>query len=283
MIGAAVYAKCDAEDGLVDGQIRNPLKCDFDPARDIPACPAGTDGPSCLTPQQLSALQQVYAGHPPFVLPAVKGAESIPAGWSTWIIPNNPRGTPTLHSIIADAFEWLMFDPDRPGFNYLTQFDWDVDPFLMQEAQQTFNATDPDLRDVMRKGKKVLMYHGFSDSGVTPVGSIAYRQAVIDFLNEHLGNANGRDETLGETFTNRFLRLYLVPGMGHCGGGVGHSNVDWMTPLQHWVEDGVAPEAIVGTKPGTTSTRPHCPYPQEAVYLGGDANVAASFACREVD
>jgi feruloyl esterase len=54
--------------------------------------------------------------------------------------------------------------------------------------------------------------------------------------------------------------------MAHCGGGTGHSSVDWMTPLQRWVEEGVAPEAIVGTKPGTTSTRPHCPYPQEAVY-----------------
>ena len=287
LIGAAVYAKCDAEDGLVDGQIRNPLKCDFDPARDMPAC-SSTSGPSCLTPAELGALQQIYAGKEPFVPPMIKGAENIPGGWSSWIIPNNnPRtgapGTPQLHLVIADAFEWLMFNPDRPGFNYLTQFDWNTDPFLMQEAAQIFNATDPDLRDLMRKGKKIVMYHGFGDPGANPLRTIRYRQSVIDFMNEHLGNAYGRDETLGETFTNRFLRLYMVPGMAHCGGGVGHSNVDWMTPLQHWVEDGVAPEAIVGTKPGTTSTRPHCPYPQEAVYLGGDANVASSFACRKVD
>ena len=282
MIGAAVYARCDALDGLVDGQLRNPLKCDFDPARDIPACSA-TSGPNCLTPQELSALQQVYAGKEPFVPAPIKGAENIPGGWSAWIIPNNARGTPTLHTIIADAFEWLMFDPDRPGYNYLSQFDWDVDPYLMQGAEQIFNATDPDLRDVMRKGKKILMYHGFSDPGANPVRSIRYRQAVIDFMNQHLGNAYGRDETLGETFTNRFLRLYLVPGMGHCGGGVGHSSVDWMTPLQRWVEEGVAPDAIVGTKPGTTSTRPHCPYPEEAVFQGGDADQASSFACRRLD
>jgi feruloyl esterase len=75
----------------------------------------------------------------------------------------------------------------------------------------------------------------------------------------------------------------MVPGMAHCGGGVGHSTVDWISPLVNWVENGVAPEAIVGTKPGTTSTRPHCPYPQEAVYQGGDALVAESFACRKVD
>ena len=136
------------------------------------------------------------------------------------------------------------------------------------------------------------MYHGFSDSGVTPLGSIAYRQAVIDFLDDQMGGRRrdegrdrgpGRHESPGERLTDGFLRLFMVPGMGHCGGGVGHSQVDWMTPLQLWVEKGVAPKAIIGAKPGTTSTRPHCPYPQEAVYQGGDPNVAASFACREVD
>ena len=279
MIGAAVYARCDALDGLTDGQLRNPVKCDFDPARDIPAC-SSSSGSACLTPTELAALQQIYAGKEPFVPPMIKGAESIPGGWSSWILPN--RGSPLLHNVIADAFEWLMFDPDRPGFNYLTQFDWNTDPFLMQGAAQIFNATHPDLRDAMRKSKKILMYHGFGDPGANPLRSIRYRQAVIDFMNEHLGNAYGRDETLGETFTDRFLRLYLVPGMAHCGGGVGHSDVDWITPLQRWVEDGVVPQAIVGTKPGTTSTRPHCPYPQEAVYQGGDAAQASSFACRDL-
>jgi feruloyl esterase len=287
LIGAAVYARCDGQDGLVDGQIRNPLKCDFDPARDMPACSA-TSGPACLTPAELSALQQIYTGKEPFVPGVPKGSENIPGGWSTWILPNaNSRtglpGTPQLHTVIADAFEWLMFDPDRPGYNYLSQFDWNVDPFLMQGAEEIYNATDPDLRDVMRKGKKVLMYHGFGDPGANPVRTIRYRQAVIDLMNDHLGNAYGRDETLGETFTNRFLRLYMVPGMAHCGGGVGHSDIDWISPLQRWVEQGEAPEAIVGTKPGTTSTRPHCPYPQEAVYQGGDANLAASFACKTID
>jgi feruloyl esterase len=136
---------------------------------------------------------------------------------------------------------------------------------------------------VLNKGKKILMYHGFGDPGANPIRTIRYRQAVVDFMNARLGNAYGRDETLGETFTNRLLRLYMIPGMGHCGGGVGHSDVDWITPLQHWVEDGVVPQAIIGTKPGTTSTRPHCPYPQEAVYQGGDATQAASFACARVD
>jgi tannase/feruloyl esterase len=267
MIGAAVYSRCDALDGLSDGQIRNPLQCDFDPAVHIPACSA-TSGPSCLTPAELAALQEIYAGKEPFVPGVPPGSESTAGGWSTWILPNSTTGTPQLHSVIADAFEWLMFRPDRPGFDYLAEWDWNVQPFEMKHAERIYNATDPDLRHVMRKGGKILMYHGWGDPGANPIRSIRYREAVVDFV--------------GESLTDSFLKLYLVPGMAHCGGGVGHSTVDWLTPLVKWVEQGEAPQAIVGSR--GTSTRPHCPYPEEAVYDGvGDSNQAASFSCRELD
>jgi hypothetical protein len=180
-----------------------------------------------------------------------------------------------------------MFTPDRPGYNYLTQWNWTTDPGLMEGAREIYNATDPDLRDVLDSGKKILMYHGWGDSGANPVRSIRYRDAVVKFLEDAGGVAHGRKRVKGETWkgdkeTDKFLRLYMVPGMGHCGGGQGHTAVDWLSPLVNWVENGVAPEAILGSKPG--STRPHCPYPQEAVYDGaGDVNVAASYACRELE
>jgi feruloyl esterase len=109
-------------------------------------------------------------------------------------------------------------------------------------------------------------------------------------MEDKRGKAHGRKRKHGETFlgeklTDKFLKLYLVPGMAHCGGGVGHSTVDWLSPLVNWVEKGVAPGAIVGSRTvsGATSTRPHCPYPQEAVFTGGDANDAASYACMTLD
>jgi feruloyl esterase len=109
---------------------------------------------------------------------------------------------------------------------------------------------------------------------VNPVRSVRYRQAVIDKL-----QANGGD---GEGRTNGFLRLFMVPGMAHCSGGTGHSTADWLTPAVNWVEKGVAPTAIVGSR--GTSTRPHCPYPQEAVYDGtGDKDSASSYACKAVN
>jgi Tannase and feruloyl esterase len=278
LIGAAVYARCDAQDGLVDGQIRNPLKCDFDPALHVPACGA-TPGPSCLTSTELAAVQEIYAGKEPFVPGVPVGSENINGGWSTWILPNNPAGTPQLHSVIADAFEWLMFTPDRPGFSYLATWDWNVEPFQMDEAKRIYNATDPDLRDVLRRKSKILMYHGFGDPGANPVRSIRYREAVIDFMAK---NHEEKHHDKGERITDSFLKLYLVPGMAHCGGGVGHDSVDWLTPLVDWVENRLEPQAIVGSR--GTSTRPHCPYPQEAVYDGvGDPNNAASFACKTLD
>jgi hypothetical protein len=273
MIGRKIYERCDHLDGVSDNQLRNPLRCDFDPAVHLPICSA-TSGPDCLTPNELAALQEIYEGKEPFVPGVPYGSENIPGGWSQWILPNAPAGTPLLHNIIADAFEWLMFKPDRPGFDYVTQWDWSVHPFEMKHAERIYNATDPDLRKLLRDGKKVLMYHGFNDPGANPVRSIRYRQAVIDFLSNKHDNA--------EALIDSFLKLYLVPGMGHCGGGVGHSNVDWLTPLVSWVEDGVAPHAIVGAR--GASTRPHCPYPQEAVYDGvGDVNSESSYACTTLD
>ena len=294
LIGAAVYARCDALDGLMDGQIRNPLKCDFDPALHVPACGA-TPGPDCLTSTELAAVKEIYAGKEPFVPGVPVGSENINGGWSSWILPNSATGTPQLHSVIADAFEWLMFTPDRPGYDYLSSaWDWNREPFQMELAKEIYNATDPDLRAVLKRKSKIIMYHGFHDPGANPVRTIRYRDAVIDFMgkadrHDHDGDGprgHGHDadkhKAKGERITDSFLKLYLVPGMAHCGGGVGHSTVDWLSPLVDWVENRVEPNGIVGAR--GTSTRPHCPYPQEAVYDGvGDPNVAASFACKAVD
>jgi len=273
--GPNAFPGCDAQDGVVDHQLRDPRQCNFDVQRHVPTCPDTTPSGFCLTAAQKDALAAVYAGHPPFVPPQILGAEDIPGGWSTWLIGSDAGSTPALHGVVADAFEWLMFNPDRPGFNYLTDFDWNTDPFQMDQAAQTFNATDPDLRDVKARGGKIVMYHGWGDPGANPLRTIAYYESVVAFMGQHFG-----PKWMAAENTERFLRLYMVPGMAHCGGGTGHANVDWLTPLVNWVENGVAPHAIVGTRASDGSTRPHCPYPQAAIYDGtGDPADAASYSC----
>ncbi|UUX95001.1 tannase/feruloyl esterase family alpha/beta hydrolase [Aquabacterium sp. J223] len=261
------YAGCDALDGVQDGQIRNPLKCNFDPAVHVPACGA-TNGPNCLTASELAAVQGVYAGRPAVgVHPLPVGSENTSGGWSQWLVST---GTPGLHTVMVDAFQYLLFQPDRPTFDYLTQLDWTNDLTKLDKAKQLYNATQADLRSFAAAGKKIVMYHGWTDPGVNPMGTLEYKTKVEA--------ASG-----GSAAVAGFLRLYLVPGLGHCSGGPGHTEVDWMAAVSDWVEKGQAPTAIVGRKPNSTSTRPHCPHPQEAVYAGsGDVNSAASYTCAVV-
>lgn len=264
------FAGCDAMDGLEDGIIRNPLACTFDPDQHLPQCDGDADGDACFTATQLDAIKAVYAGRPDVnVLPLPPGTEFTEGGWGSWFIASG-SGVPQLHTIMFDAFQYLMFEPDRPGFNYLSELDWDRDPMLMDKAKATFNATDPDMRKFAEAGKKMIMYHGWGDPGVNPRGTIEYRKNVETVF----GDAAKVEE---------FYKLYMVPALGHCRGGQGHTAINWMSALSNWVEKGEAPEGIVGTRPSDGSTRPQCPYPLEAVYDGtGSPEEASSFSCQAV-
>lgn len=279
--GAATLAKCDAIDGLVDGLVDDPRACVFDPAVDLPRCEgaAAPDG-SCATPAQVEALQKIYAGATdsqgnevvPGLLPGVEG---VKGSWDLFVTkPADSKKPPLAHVIVHDSFNWLMFDDDRPDFNYVTDFDFDVHPQEMVRFKgKIYNADDPDLDDMAKLGGKMLMYHGWADAGINPLFSIRYRAAVIDRL-----KAKGVPDP--EAAAADRLRLYMVPGMTHCRGGDGFEDVAWMDALTAWVERGEAPVALVGAR-DDGSTRPQCPFPQKAVWDGtGDVKAAASFACR---
>ena len=136
-----------------------------------------------------------------------------------------------------------------------------------------YNADDPDLDAMTKLGGKILMHHGWADVGINPLFSIRYLESVEARL-----AAQGAEDP--QAAAAEILRLYMIPGMVHCRGGVGFDRVDWIAPLMAWVEDGVAPEAIEGAN-AAGATRPHCPYPRRAVWDGeGDPASAASFACR---
>jgi feruloyl esterase len=170
-------------------------------------------------------------------------------------------------------------------------FDTDV-AFGDQKAGPVLNATNPDLRSFRANGGKLIQYHGWGDPAISPLSSIAYYDSVRAFLDKF---PDARHQASGST--QEFYRLFMVPGMGHCGGGVGANSFgngaspqkdadhDVFSALERWVETGVAPDKIVatGTVVGDTNrvlTRPLCPYPQVARYNGtGDPNDAASFAC----
>jgi len=176
-----------------------------------------------------------------------------------------------------ENLRYLAFQED-PGDRYsVTDFDFDNDPQRLEFMSKIKNADNPDLELYRKKGGKLLMYHGWGDAAVPPWTSIEYYEAV-----EH--NVGNREET------QAFFRLYMIPGMDHCGilegPGITDGGVDFLAELEKWVEMGEAPESVLTTKydddGNVLCTRPICPYPQRAIYKGqGDINDAANFSCIE--
>ena len=153
------------------------------------------------------------------------------------------------------------------------------------KTAKILDATNPNLAAFQARGGKLIVYHGWNDAAISALNTINYYNSVAS--------------KMGQSQTNAFARLYMVPGLQHCGGGPGansfgqagagapDSQHNMELALEQWVEKGAAPSAIVATKfvdddpaEGVKFTRPLCPYPQAAKYKGtGDTNDAANFVC----
>jgi Tannase and feruloyl esterase len=284
-LSEAVLAACDAQDGLRDGLINDPRKCHFDP--DTMIC-KDADSNSCLTAPQAAALEKIYAGAKDAagrpIFPGLSpGGEAGPGGWGIWITGNAPGQS--LIAFFGVGF-FANFIYDKKDWDYKT-FDLDAATRLADEkTAAVLNSTDPNLRPFLRRGGKLIIYHGWSDAAIAPLNTIDYYDQVV--------------AALGARDTQKFVRLYMVPGMQHCGGGPGpdifgqggsgsddpERNIT--LSLEQWVEKGTAPSKIITAKladasnlsKGAKMTRPLCPYPEVAKYKGsGDINDAANFVC----
>jgi feruloyl esterase len=128
------------------------------------------------------------------------------------------------------------------------------------------DSVDVDMSKYKKSGGKLIITHGWADTGITPENTVWYYEQVL--------NKMGKNQS-------DWMRLFMAPGMGHCGGGPGVNSFDSIGALEKWVEKGVAPETMLGTGQQGTLTRPLCPYPQYAEYKGtGDLKSASSWACK---
>jgi len=147
-------------------------------------------------------------------------------------------------------------------------------PIAEDTAGPVLDAIDPNLAPFFDRGGKLLQYHGWADPGIPPLNSIDYYESVRAAV---VGSDLDRAE-----FDNSY-RLFMVPGMDHCGGGAGTDQFDTLKALDAWVESDKPPESIIGArmKDGVVErTRPLCPYPKVAVYRGvGSTDDAANFVC----
>jgi feruloyl esterase len=263
VLHTAVVNACDAHDGIKDGLIENPAACKFDPG--VLTCKAG-DEASCLTAAQVETARLIYS---PIV--DSKSKREIPGlapgselGWTDMGWSASARATG------LDHFRYLVFSDPQ----------WDVQKFnvandvarLTEGPSGAIDARDPNLKPFFDRGGKLLQYHGWADPQITPLNSTAYYNAVAKALG-------------GASKVHGSYRLFMAPGMGHCGGGAGPNDFDELTVLEQWVEHGKAPDQIVAShaRDGKVDrTRPLCPYPQVASFKGsGSIDEAANFVCKQ--
>jgi feruloyl esterase len=293
-VDQAVYASCDATDGVKDGLIQNPAMCSFNAKNLI--CKGGSTE-NCLSQTQADALQAYFR--------AVWDSRGniVYSGWSVSDLSGRAgaalwtfgRATPDFDSaglwttnaplgwLFAQHIIQYMVELD-PKYNVRT-FDVNTDGIigdaalkLFKEKMELLAVGDPaKLRSFQEKGKKLLMYHGFSDPALSPF-------RTIQLYEELAAMTPGSYPSLQKS-----VRLFMVPGMQHCGGGPGPNSFAMLPVLDKWVDGGTPPEQILATKyvnddptQGIARTMPLCKFPQQAKYKGtGDVNDAANWSCAD--
>lgn len=245
-----ILGQCDALDGLKDGMIENVAQCRFQPAKLV--CKGKkTDG--CLSAGKAHALELALAGpkdklgYPIYApMAADTGIMATPMGWLPTGGPG-PFGPPSAATSI---------DLDARAYE------------LRNTAWQRLTDTNywTNLNTYLDRGGKMIFYHGVSDFWFSPLATLDYYERAA--------------KTNGQAFTDA-SRFYMVPGMLHCGGGNSFDNFDMLTKIVDWVEKGEAPQQVIAQRrPPSTETRPLCPFPSHAEYMGGDAKIAESFSCK---
>jgi feruloyl esterase len=260
MIHKAALDACDALDGLKDGLIGDPRRCRFDPK--VLTC-KGIDEPSCLTAPQVETARRLYspAKNPRTGKEIYPGLE--PGSELGWAIHAGPEPL----SFATDGFKYVTFSD--PNWDFRT-LNLDRDVAIADKVDNGgTSAIDPNLKEFFGRGGKLLMYQGWSDPNIPPLNTIHYYESVLN--------------TMGGTATDS-IRLFMFPGMGHCGGGEGPNIFDPMSTLAAWFEKGQAPTQLLAshrTNGVVDRTRPICAYPQVASYKGtGSVDDATNFVCK---
>jgi Tannase and feruloyl esterase len=269
LIHDAVVAACDTLDGLRDGLLDDPRRCAFDPSTLV--CDPGQDPATCLSQAEADVVARLHDGAVDSrgrrLEPAISHEWGSELEW-TLFVPAAQGQTSFSERIALSFLRYLAYtnvaDPDYQ----LSDLEFTVPSFWRTVRSSSYLAAmDPDLGRYARSGGKLLLWHGWNDEHISPQSTLAYYDAMRD--------------TMGTRAVDRFARLYLFPGVAHCGGGAGPNTFDILTPVMAWVESGRQPARIVASNvlDGTvTRTRPVYPYPTVARYDGtGSVDDAANF------
>jgi hypothetical protein len=270
LLSSAVKAACSDSEGI----IADAGACAFDPAALV--CAAGTDTASCLTPAQVTAVKAVYGG--PVSSSGKQWYPGKPRGseasWASWLVADSrdPGKWAPLQGGFGFSFvNNLFFENDPPKTYKWSDFNFETDPAKGDFMARILNATDTNLTAFNQRKGKLILYHGTGD------GLITYQSTEKYYRDVKLA--------MGADTTEKFARLFLVPGMDHCDfrdrGGL--SVADWMKPLVNWVENGRAPDAVPASSRSSNPvkfTRQVCAWPKKASYVGSGSRLeASSWSC----
>lgn len=231
----AVLEQCDALDGIKDGLITDPRSCHFN-VKSI-QCPMGEkDSSKCLKPEEVEVVEKFYNGpldpktHEKLEISGpVFGSE---LNWAGVSVPFNKHEPIFSEMVSLDSIRYVSFE-NNPGDNYsLKQYKINKDTLhMLEKLHPLYDATNPNLIKFKENGGKLILWHGWADQHISPMNTIEYYNAIRQKMGVH--------------DTENFVRLYMLPGVAHCGGGEGLSGINFVTPIMNWVENGVSPNAIM--------------------------------------
>jgi feruloyl esterase len=279
LLHTAVDAACGGGSGAADGLIADPRTCHFDPAT-IQCASNATSTSNCLTAAEVTTAKAIYNGPTDATTGEYMLAGSPQYGSeANWIgveVPNsNSTAAPVpvtklfSYTIVTGAYNLIFTgSPTMPTIDTFGYQDASFYPTYLQANHPFIDATSPDLSAFNAAGGKLILWHGWADQHISPLFTIQYYEAM--------------QNTMGTSAVDQFARLYLVPGVGHCGGGEGFPNIDLVTSITNWVEGAKVPNSVMAyqtdSSSNVTASRPVYPYPAVAKYTGsGDWHNGANF------
>lgn len=239
LLHKAVLEQCDLLDGQIDGLVADPRICHFDPA--ALQCKASADPATCLSAEEVATVRRFYEGPKD----AVRGERLTLGGpqpgselaWAGVFVPVSADQIVYSEKAALEAIRNVVFEKNPPASFDLNALAFDEKTFdQLRPLHALYDATNPDLSPFASRGGKLILWHGWADPNVSPLNTLAYHEAL--------------EAEMGKTRTEAFSRLYMLPGVYHCGGGEGPSLVDLLTPVMAWVEKSRAPDAIVVRQAG---------------------------------
>ena len=268
-VSNAVLEKCDALDGLRDGMINDYKACRFSPKTLVCGKSGAPTAGSCLTAPQADALEKIFGGARNSRGEPIYGDFPFDTGIATAAWRGMHLGTngnpPANATLGAETLRNYVLTPPDPKVDPLL-FNFDGDLARTTETAAINDATGTQHSTFAGRGGKLIIYHGLSDQAMSTGSLVEWYEQLTP------RDGNGPQS---------WARLFLVPGMTHCGGGQSTDQFDMLTAIQAWVEDDKAPDRIVAKGnafPGRT--RPLCVHPRVARYDGGNADDERSFSCR---